>query len=549
MKRPVPPSMNSPTDFDSSAGATPNRGPDAFALSGPTLANFFRRFFSCNPLYLASAGLLLYGINRLSSEPGLAGAEPAQITFNFAALFLYEILLVWTAIMLAQRAIWYDALLLVGLENLFVLIPFSLVSRAVQLDEVLGRKLCAAAVLLAVLQFWALRRHIPRLNLPPRLLAFGAVTMAANVALALGLRRIYDDPQAVNSWLTSGWLIGLPALIALGNSLPKPMRVAMSPEQKAWLPHAALGIWIAVTGGHLGGMGYVYSFQWSTALLAPSLWVLAWTVVLQSDALVSVAARRRLVAAPLLVTVLAAGDFGLCFTLSLLNAAGFAWAWWRLRTRTLLWLGAISVVASLAALPVEWAGQIMPGFNRAGWAFGCLTAALMGGIITSRNPKWTIAGGGVCSVAAAILMHDSVTSWHWATQVGVCFCTAHSLRWRDGENAGARSARIYLCAVWIAQSVLWSFVNGSEAIQGGCISSSVVLVCYGLHRLLTGGWMTRLVPITAGVVLLAAPGANFAERLKSAPPGYLAVAGSFLLFGLGTIVALTKHRWLKREAD
>src|SRR5437867_848658 len=145
--------MNSTTDSDPAAGATPNRGPDAFALSGPTFANFFRRFLSCNPLYLVSAGLLLYGINRLSSGPPVAGAEPAQITFNFAALFLYEVLLVWTAIVLARRAIWYDSLLLVGLENLFVLVPFSLVSRAAQLDEPLARKMCVAAVLFAVLKF------------------------------------------------------------------------------------------------------------------------------------------------------------------------------------------------------------------------------------------------------------------------------------------------------------------------------------------------------------------------------------------------------------
>jgi hypothetical protein len=527
--------MNPTTDLGTSIETTPH--------------NWLRRFFSCNPLYLASAGLLLYGINELSSSPSLAGAEPAQITFNFAALFLYEVLLVWTAIVLAQRSIWYDALLLVGLENLFVLIPFSLVSRAVQLDETLGRKLCAAAVLLAGLKFWALRRYIPRLNLPPRLLAFGAVAMAANVALALGLRRIYDNPPAVNSWLTSRWLVGLPALIAFGNFLPKPTRVAASPEQKAWLPLAALGIWIAVTGGHLGGMGYVYTYQWSASLLAPSVWVLAWTVVRQAGALGSVAARRRFLVAPLLVTVLAVDDLNLCFTLNLLNAAGFAWAWRRHRTRALLWLGAISLIASLAALPVEWATRILSHFDRTDWTLACLTAAVIGGIVASRNPKGTIAGGGVCFVAAAVLMNDSETSWHWAAQAGVCFCIAHSFRWRDEGIAGARSARIILCAVWVAQSLVWSFVSGSEAFQGGCLSSSVVLACYALHRLLTGGWMTLLVPVSACLVLISVPGASFAERLKSAPPGYLSVAGSFLLFGLGTIAALTKHRWHQREVN
>ena len=56
--------MNSPTDIRRS--------------EYPALLDGLRRFFSCNPLYFASAGLLLYGINRLSSEPGLA-AEQYQL--------------------------------------------------------------------------------------------------------------------------------------------------------------------------------------------------------------------------------------------------------------------------------------------------------------------------------------------------------------------------------------------------------------------------------------------------------------------------------------
>jgi hypothetical protein len=85
------------------------------------LLRWMRRILASNPFYLASAGFVLYGINRLSSDPRLTGAETALLGFNFGALFFYELLLVITAIVLARRAIWYDALMLVGLENLFVL--------------------------------------------------------------------------------------------------------------------------------------------------------------------------------------------------------------------------------------------------------------------------------------------------------------------------------------------------------------------------------------------------------------------------------------------
>lgn len=529
--------MNAPTDIRHSENSA--------------LSQWLRRFFSCNPLYLASAGLLLYGINQVSSDASLAGAEPAQITFNFAALFIYEILLVWTAIMLAQRAIWYDALLLVALENLFVLVPFSLVSRAVQLDEALGQKLCAAAVLLAGMKFWALRRYIPRLNLSPRLLGFGALAMGANAALALGLRQIYTDTPAVNSWLTFGWLLGLPLLIALGNFLPKPAAIAKSPQQDSWLPNAALGIWIAVTGCHLGGVGYVYTFKWTLALLAPSLWALAWTLVLQTKALGanSVGARSILVSAPLLVTVLAADDLRLCFALNLLNVAGFAWAWWRHRERGLLWLGAIAFVICVVALPVEWMLRLVPGLGRAEWAGACLLTALISVIIVSRNPKWTIVGGGLACVAAALAMNRTETPFQWAAQGGLMFCIAHSMRWRDEAVAGARTARLFFCVAWTMQSFLWSLADEHEALIGCSISGGAVLACYGLQRWLGGNWKTPLIPAAATTVLLSAPGSHLVERLKSTSPGYLAVAVSFLLFGFGTAAALTKHRWQKQQTN
>src|SRR5437867_3608924 len=141
---------------------------------GNRLGDWARRVLASNPFYLASAGFLLYGVNRLSSDPRLTGAESSQLAFNFCALFGYEILLVITAIVLARRSIWYDALLLVGLENLFVLLPFSLVSRAVLLNQHLAWIMCAAAMVLAGAKFWLLQRYIPELRLSRPLLLVGA---------------------------------------------------------------------------------------------------------------------------------------------------------------------------------------------------------------------------------------------------------------------------------------------------------------------------------------------------------------------------------------
>src|SRR3954469_25671206 len=76
-----------------------------------------KRFLVCNPFYLVSAALLLFGMYRLSVDRSLFTEEISQLAFNLSSLQFYELLLVGTAIFLAGRKIWYDSTLLVGLEN------------------------------------------------------------------------------------------------------------------------------------------------------------------------------------------------------------------------------------------------------------------------------------------------------------------------------------------------------------------------------------------------------------------------------------------------
>jgi len=99
-----------------------------------------RRFLARNPFFLVSAALLLFGINRLSIDPTFLGAEEPKLAFNFAALQLYEILVIFVAILLSLRKVWYDSTLLVVLENMFVLVPFILVTQAI----LIGKGLAAA---------------------------------------------------------------------------------------------------------------------------------------------------------------------------------------------------------------------------------------------------------------------------------------------------------------------------------------------------------------------------------------------------------------------
>jgi len=77
----------------------------------------------------------------------------------------------------------------------------------------------------------------------------------------------------------------------------------------------------------------------------------------------------------------------------------------------------------------------------------------------------------------------------------------------------------------------------------------LVLAIYALHSLVRKVWEAREVPISAACVTVVDLLIPLARLLNSASPGYLALAGSFLLLALGTVVTLIKHRWQRLEAQ
>src|SRR5262245_33696566 len=113
--------------------------PEEFLVASPpsrrwTVWDWLRRLLGYNPFFLISAGLLLYGIYRVSVDPNFLSRDTSQLIFNYSSLQVYESMLVAVAILLARRFLWYDATLLAGLENLLVLVPFILTSEAGLMD-------------------------------------------------------------------------------------------------------------------------------------------------------------------------------------------------------------------------------------------------------------------------------------------------------------------------------------------------------------------------------------------------------------------------------
>src|SRR5580700_8836245 len=128
---------------------TPMPPQSAPPVPAKPLSWWLRKFFACNPFYLVSAALLLYGCYRVSMDAEFLKQESPRLIFNFTAMQMYEVLLVLVAIFLAGRSLWYDSTLLVGLENMLVFVPFILISQAALTDSGMTEVICAVAVTVA----------------------------------------------------------------------------------------------------------------------------------------------------------------------------------------------------------------------------------------------------------------------------------------------------------------------------------------------------------------------------------------------------------------
>lgn len=540
-----------------------------------SLGSMFKRIMAGNPFYLASAGLLLHGINQLTTDSKLVGSGFPMLRFNFCALFLYEIMLVGTAILLIRRKIWYDALLLFGLTNLFVIVPFSLISRAVFLSSHLALTMSICGAALAVAKFWAFKRYARELNLPGRLLFFGAILLLVNASAPLLFKIIEYDLDRISRWLTFIWEFALPALAGLGIFLPRPSgqtgrsalpisgnasaggpaalpyqwRSALSISGSAsgdekWLPAAVFFGWVIVTAFHFGGIGYSNSYVWNYSLLVPIAWVMAWTAYVRITDFVTVPSRlveQICVSAPLLLPLLAVGRENIFLLFAGLNLAIYG-VLLTGKDRNFLaltrFVGAVAILAG--GLPLGWINHIVPGIEQPEWAVLSVGVCFFGLIFRFRDPRIAMLGAlgliGLSCTFAAPLSHSAV-------QVALVSLLVRSLRWDDKAHRGAATLRILAAILWVWVSCFWLF--GSDCPERLLVYSAAgaLLGIYLLRATSARCWNRPIVPISASFVLLSEPATILGGWLDRKTPGMLAVVGSFLLFALGSVAAFSKPKW------
>ena len=553
----VPSASNVPPPItpDQNVEASPSLSPPLPNRSRRPLSWWLRRFFACNPFYLVSAALLLYGCYRVSIDGTFVDRETARLLFNFSSVQVYELLLVGVAIFLARRLLWYDSMVLVGLENMLVFVPFILISLAALTGPTITVSVCAAAVILAVLRFGCLRRYFAELNLPWSLLGVGFILLALNVALPLTYRHYINLKIGVH--LDAGpdyimnecmWLLVLPAALALVNFLPRAQTGGELLPQRRWLPMGLFALWITVTGLHLWALDYVYGYYLRPDLFAPVGWVLAWTVFLRAPAK-PVALKYALMVPALAVPFLAnaSGTEKTYLALMALNVAAFGvMRFVRGGNRLMGHLAYASALLFVAGLPENWIQMAIHGAT----AMGCVAAGLAAYLIFwaawLRDPKLAVLGSILVGIAivAVIPSHLNPDVINWALQGGFVFFLLHSLRWNDAEHAGARASRISIGVAWAVQSFVWMNCEGSRFWMP-FIPGVLVLGFYCVVN--RGVWRLFALPVSALVVFLSGPCCLAIERLRSLPAGLLAVIASFAFLGLGTAAALTREFWHHHE--
>ena len=546
-----------PPTISAFASAAPER-PEAKPFS-----HWVKRFLVCNPFYLVSAALLLFGMYRISVDRNLFTEEISQLAFNLSSLEFYEILLVATAIFLAGRRIWYDSTLLVGLENLFIFVPFILLSQVALISTHAIWVVCAVTTIIAVVRFAGLKRYFAQLNLPGGLLLIGSALLLINIGL-LATYRI-DGEVKMGGVPDNGpdfrfnqftWLVILPAALALANFLPHAREKGSLEPQRRWLPAGFFSLWIIATGVHLYCLNYVYDFAFHPAMLAPALWMLCWTVYRRAPEIFNGSPRApqyALAVVSLLIPLAAASESGtkVFFALTALNTAIYGAICLRDRdsyfARHLLFASAVLMVCGL---PNEWLFIHNDHFTltlhreiliRAG-----IGIFLMFYIVLSRNPKTGIFGSVLAAVMVVGAFPQHGATIHWAVQSGLVILLLHSLRWEDDKHQGARTVRGLAAILWVLHALVW--VRSDAALWMPCIPGALILGAYLIRQFLRGRWDTFILPAASIMTVLSGPGNYLIERLHTAPVGLLAVVGSFLLFALGTAAALTKHRWHRTSA-
>lgn len=509
----------------------------------PPQIPLWKTLIRCNPFYLFSALLLIYGVYRASIDPHFFSTENRQVIFNFGSLEIYGLMLVGTAVFLARRRIHYDATLLLFLENVLVLIPFILISHAVVLDPALARGMSVLAVVLVAAKFGGFKGFFPQVNLSGRLLLVGSMILIVNGAIPLVFRRGLDlDNELWTLRSQYCWYILLPVLALAGHVLnPLSRRAEITEEhRKEWIPLTVFLLWITGTAAHLYSVGYVDDQKFELAKFSILAWAISWLLCAKITLVVSrftPLAPEIMLSLPIATSFLAMNRPEFAVLLNLLNAVIFGALcvrWQAARLPAIL--GGISILTALFTMPAHWITPWATGYSRGALLFMLVNALLIVAAIRIRTAKWGWVGA-IC-IASVLLAarQEFAIQEHYAVQMACAFLFIHSLFWKGPQESGSRFSLALAGILWATDSALLGRVGSLMPI---------LPLIGGLPLLALALWRRNAAfhVICAAVVMLIAPMLEVFSAIQKAPAGMVALAASFLLFGVGTAFAIWKRRF------
>jgi len=508
------------------------------------IKSFWSTLIRCNPFYLFSAVLLLYGVYRASIDPAFFSTETRQVIFNFGSLEFYGVMLVGTVTLLARRKIWYDAALLYFIENVLVLVPFILISHAVVLDPGLARTLSILGCGLVMLKFGIMKGFFADLNFPKRMLVLGGMILLINAGIPLVFRKGLDVNNELWQLRSSYcWFLLLPLLAIVGHTLDRlsARHEEVEEHRKQWIPLATFLLWISATAAHLYSIGYVDDQKFELAKFSVLGWAIAWLLC----AKITLALSRFTPAAPVIMLILplttpllALGSPELAVALNVLNAIIYAvlcLRWNAVRIPAVL--GGISLVAAFLLMPDQWVTPVVKGYSKGAVIAALVAAAIIVKAIRTREAKWGLFGAIVTGFLLLGLGENYRFSPHYSLQIACTFLLVHSLFWKGAQERGSTVLVVSFGTLLCMDSFALARVEPTALRILPFITGIPVLLLAFLFR-------RAVVPmLAAGVSMLALPLSYAASLVHGAPAGILAVAASFVLFGLGTAFAIWKRRF------
>lgn len=411
---------------------------------------------------------------------------------------------------------------------------------------------------MAIIRFGSLKRFIPSLNMPTRLLVIGLLILATNLVLPFIFRSIHSahvgplhkiDLDTLSACSRYGWLVLLPFLFGLINLMRRPAQWGGIAAQRSWLPIGFAIIWIIVSAVHFWCIGYIYDLVWGYSLLAPLLWAATWTLynrLADFHPNPSKEWSAALLALPALTALLGAwdGTTQIVLALATVNTAIYSTLYLGQRKNRLLFhLLLISVTTLVATMPESFGRILLPDYTRDRCVIGAIISYIVFRAVSSRHPFSALGGAMAVVLAANDLLHRVPDHSQVAIQLGLAFTLIHSLAWQEGQHSGTRGLRITVALGWILHSFSWLHEGGVTAIWSTSMLAALVLGSYFATRLIWHYWASKTVPAVALVVLLLAPGKSITASTTHLPAGLLAVLTGFLLFALGTLLALTRDKW------